>query len=297
MNMSKCKSTKIFKYITAGAIVLAVVITIALLFLLYREKNSAIEQEKDTQAIPGNLIEEKTPDAGSVESKKLVSSKGKEKGEEKNLTQEEYNAIRKGKKYDAQKTIERKRAQSIQPAAPSIAYEDLSPEDQALFDKIDAAYEADNLEEAIKLSAEVRENGSKTVREQMIFALGWFGEKAIEELLPYLADPDDEVADWALSNWNSALAEVESQNDKIKIVETVMKSLTNKEFLEDVSMEYLDVDDRIAIESIIRVVNEATNEGAAQAKEMYSMITGRDYTTEQEARQWMEDFAPDTTKE
>ena len=193
-------------------------------------------------------------------------------------------------KVDWSRVMERKARLPV--AAPSAGKAPPLPsEAQKLVDAIERAYDTDDLKSALALAAKARVSEVKAVREEMVWTLGWFGRPALPELIPFLADPQEDVANDALRHFNDAIQEIEDDEERIKTVELVMMKVTDGEILEDVAMEYAGVDDRIAVESLVHVIEGATEAGRRQARETYESITGEAYTTPEAARKWVETYA------
>ena len=195
------------------------------------------------------------------------------------------------KKVDWNKVIERKARRPVASTLPVKEQPTLSPTAQALVDAIDKAYDADDLKTTLALAPKACRAEEKAVREAMVWSLGWFGKPALSELILFLADPDEEIANDALRHFNDALQDFEEDKERIGMVELVMLKVTSPEILEDVAMEYLGVDDRLAVESLVRVIEQGTETGQHQARETYESVTGEKFTTPQAARKWVEDYA------
>ena len=121
----------------------------------------------------------------------------------------------------------------------------------------------------------------------MVWSLGWFGKQAIGQLMEFLSDENAEVANDALGQWNSAIQEVTDEGEKVRLIESAMKRLTDKEALDDVALEYAGIDEKRAVESLLRVLSGNNRAAAAQARETYETITGQPFTSAAAAYQWL----------
>ena len=166
----------------------------------------------------------------------------------------------------------------------------LSAKDQELCRRISAGYEANDFTAVKALVPEAKSSPSADVREEMVWALDWFGEKALPEIVGFMSDPDDEVAQDAFNAWESALAEIEDENRRLYVVEYVLRTGAPKDMLESVALEYVGMGDRAAVESLVRLI-EGRAPGAEQALDRYESITGETYTTPDAARKWLDEFA------
>ena len=195
------------------------------------------------------------------------------------------------KKVDWSKVIERKARRHVATPPPVKERPPLAPDAQALVDAIDKAYDANDLKATLALAPKAVMAEEKAVREAMVWSLGWFGKPALSELILFLADSDEEIANDALRHFNDILQEFEDDEERIGTVELVMTKVTSPEILEDVAMEYLGVDDRRAVESLVRVIEHGTEAGRRQALETYESVTGERFSTPQAAQKWVEDYA------
>ena len=166
--------------------------------------------------------------------------------------------------------------------------DDMSPEDRKLADAIEKALDDEDLSAACALAAKAASSTNSDVRESMVNTLGWFGVKALPELTPFLADQDESVRESAMGEWSRALSEIEDDGEKISIVELAMHALADDDMLEDVSSEYIGIDEKLAVESLLRVIESGgTEAGIAKAKETYEFVTGEEFTDRADAEKWI----------
>ena len=188
------------------------------------------------------------------------------------------------------------------PSAPSAQEEDddddgLTPEERALSKRIEDLDEEkpEDLEKAVACAKEALNCPNAEIRQDMVDALGRFGEKGLPQLTPFLADPDEDVRDSAMNEWSMALSEIEDEPEKLGIVELAMGILTDEEALEDIADEYIGADEKVAVESLLRVIEgEGCEQGIARAKETYEFVTGEEFTDRAAAEKWIaEECMPD----
>ena len=102
-----------------------------------------------------------------------------------------------------------------------IAYADradLSNTEKRQLVAIEDALENEDFSALTKLLPDVYSSANDEIRSEMVDALGWFGEEAMAELLPFMADRVEEIAQTAIDNWTTALADV-SENVTVSPVE------------------------------------------------------------------------------
>ena len=196
-----------------------------------------------------------------------------------------------------EKTPARVRAARPKPPKPVLAREGddedddpRTPAERALAERIEKALDEEKLEDALACAKQALVCGNAEIRQAMVDTLGWFGEKALPELTPFLADPDEDVRDSAMSEWSVAVSEIENEAEKIGVVELAMNVLTDEDALEDISGEYIGVDEKIAVESLVRLIEaNGSQPGVAKAKETYEFVTGEEWTSSAAAAKWIEE--------
>jgi len=165
-----------------------------------------------------------------------------------------------------------------------------TPAERALAARIEKALDDEDLPAAVACADAAQKCAVADIRQSCVDALGWFGGKALPELVPFLADADEDVRDSARSEIATAIADIEDEAARIGLVERIMAVLEDADFLEDISNEYLGVDEKLAVESLIRIITDgAAAAGVAQARETYEFVTGEEWTDAAAARRWIEE--------
>ena len=174
-----------------------------------------------------------------------------------------------------------------------------TPEEKALAERIEKALDEEDLEAALKCADEALKCGVVEICQNMVETLGWFGEKALPELTPFLADPDEDVRESAMNEWTMALSSIEDDGAKIRTVELAMGVLKDGDALEEISSEYIGVDEKMAVESLVRIIDGGgPKEGVEKAKETYEFVTGDEWTNAAEAERWIaEEYEPPAPEE
>lgn len=169
-----------------------------------------------------------------------------------------------------------------------------TPEEKALAERIEKALDEEDFELAVACAEEAQKCGDSEIRQSMVDTLGWFGEKALPELTPFLADADEDVRESAMNEWTMALSSIEDEGEKIRSVELAMGVLKDEDALEDISNEYIGVDEKLAVESLARIIEGGgSKEGVDKAKETYEFVTGDEWTDVAEAERWIaEEYEP-----
>ena len=191
-------------------------------------------------------------------------------------------------------------ARSLKPSKPILDFgeddedDKRTPEEKALAERIEKALDDEDFGLAVTCAEDAQKCGDSEIRQAMVDTLGWFGEKALPELTPFLADTDDDVRESAMNEWTMALSSIDDDEVKIKTVELAMSVLKDEDALEDISNEYIGVDEKLAVESLARIIEGGgSKEGVDKAKETYEFVTGDEWTDVADAERWIaEEYEP-----
>lgn len=202
------------------------------------------------------------------------------------------------KKTPATRTSTAKNAKPVLDIAEDDDDDQRTPAEKALADRIERALDDEKLEDAIACVEEALKCSNVEIRQAMVDTLGWFGVKAMPELTRFLADEDEDVRDSAQNEWSMALSDIEDDKDKVSAVEMAMSALTNEDMLEDISGEYIGIDEKLAVESLLRIIEgNGCKEGQDKARETYEFVTGESFTDRAAAEKWLkEEYQPSDTE-
>jgi len=169
-----------------------------------------------------------------------------------------------------------------------------TPAEKALAARIERSLDDEDLEAALSCAEEARTCAVTEIRQAMVDTLGWFGEKALPELTPFLMDADEDVRESAMNEWSVALSSIEDDGAKINVVELAMGVLRDEDILESISSEYIGVDEKLAVESLARIIAAGKSPaGVEKAKETYEFVTGDEWTGPEAAARWIaEEYEP-----
>ena len=167
--------------------------------------------------------------------------------------------------------------------------------DQALMRQARDAIDNDDLESARALAADAISSQNDELREMAVEALSWFGKDAMVELMPFMADANEEVAEAAKDGWMSGLQEIDDEGEKAGVIEATMKCIRDGEMLEDISNELIGMDELAAIQVLADIIEEGGNDAAVKAaKETYNTITEEDWSDVDKAEAWLQkNYEPD----
>ena len=200
----------------------------------------------------------------------------------------------------------RRSALRANPIYADDEFEGLSPDDRKLAEAVQSAMETDDNNAIISASVKALESSNSDVRQAAVDALGWCGKDALVELIGAMADSDESVRDSAINNWECALMELDSAQQRFSAAAMVMGTITQEDALDSISgqfttaaQEYIDeVDDEAeqndrrveVVQKLVDIIDGATsNICAEKAKEAYSDLTGYDWMGIAEAEKYVAD--------
>lgn len=169
----------------------------------------------------------------------------------------------------------------------------LSAEDEKTVDAIQEALDDEKFEAVSKLAVSAQSSPSAEVRQKAVEALQWFGERALPELVPYLADADEEVHSAAMNAVEQALMQIEDEKVKARHIESLLmlKGVCSKDGLAMLSGQMNALSDSaLAVATAVRIIESKANPHAVdEMKEVYRFHTDEDYTTPEAAEKWYAD--------
>ena len=173
--------------------------------------------------------------------------------------------------------------------------DELKSADKALASRIEKALDDEDFEAAAACAGEALKCKVAEVRQAMVDTLGWFGKKALPELAPFLADSDSDVRESAMTEWSMAVSSIEDESERLGTVELAIGILRDEDSLEELSNEYIGVDEKLAVESLARIIcGSGSKEGIEKAKETYEFVTGNEWAGVEDAARWIaEEYKPE----
>lgn len=182
---------------------------------------------------------------------------------------------------------------------------DLSSEEKKVMKAIEVALDASDLDALLDALPDVSASTNAEIRLEMVEALGFFGESVLAEITPFMADPDEEVADAARSAWEFALNDVESPRERLNAAMMVLETITDKDSLTIIASEFsntatelIDGPDSevkqnerraelvLAIEGLIENGQPPNVEAAL---EIYEDLTGHEWVSQEETQLYLSD--------
>ena len=112
---------------------------------------------------------------------------------------------------------------------------------------------------------------------------GWFKKRTVTVFLLHRYSMKD------MSSYETALEKCRKLMQQL-----LTRMLTDEDALEDISGEYIGVDEKLAVESLLRVIEGGGSEnGIAKARETYEFVTGDEFESREAAEKWLaEEYEP-----
>ncbi len=166
---------------------------------------------------------------------------------------------------------------------------DLSLSEKELMSGIEKAQDDDDLEQLRKLIPQASVSTNVEIRSDLVDALGWFGKDAMEDLLPFMADEDEDVRNDAIDYWTGALGEIEDVKSRGSMIEMVMKVIKDEDALDAMTTELSDLEDIDALQVLVNVMSEPdiSPNAVKAAKEHYEFVTGEEWKGIDAAEEWL----------
>ena len=172
------------------------------------------------------------------------------------------------------------------------------PKDQVeLCRNILEAQDLEDVDALRDLSSFVLKCKNPEVRERMVDALGWCGEKTLAELTAFLSDKDENVADAAVTQWKMSLQEIEDEASKASVINLALQGIRDHDLLEDVLSELVGMDDLLSIQTLADAIEGENERLSSLAKETYKFITDEEWSGLDSAEAWLqENYSPELTE-
>ena len=181
----------------------------------------------------------------------------------------------------------------------------MSNADRKLYDAVQSALDDEDFAAVRAAAAAAYRSANAEVRQQAVDALGWFGEKALPELTPMMADADSGVAQSACDAWESGLSEMESAFDRVKVAQMALMVISDPDALTMIGSQFSNAatelidgaDDAAADEYRVQVLrgivdimgDESNLERAKAAREIYESVTSHEWISVGEAEKYLAD--------
>lgn len=126
------------------------------------------------------------------------------------------------------------------------------------------------------------------LRKKLIEAISWFGAQGLPELIGFIADENEEVAQMALDQFEQALSDISlGDRERAKIVSLASTILTDTDALEQIFMEISNMRNSVAANTIFTICQDGTPEAKRLIVETMGLVTGEDIKTVEDLAKWL----------
>ena len=135
------------------------------------------------------------------------------------------------------------------------------------------------------------------LRKKLIEAISWFGAQGLPELIGFIADENEDVAQMALDQFEQALSDVSlGDRERAKIVSLASTVLTDTDALEQIFMEIANMRNSVAANTIFTICQDGTPEAKRLIVDTMEFVTGEDnIKTVEDLEKWLAEnpYGPD----
>ena len=170
---------------------------------------------------------------------------------------------------------------------PGEDEDELTEAEEKLVDSIHDAVNDEDCGLAIELAKQAVRSKKAEVRSEMVDTLRFFGEKVMPELLMFIDDSDEGVRMDAMAAYQQAIYDIEEDAEKAKVIEITMCNLADSDALEEIASELIGMDDQLAVQTLVNVIDGGSRTGKRIARETYETVTGEEFTTVEAAEAWL----------
>lgn len=125
-------------------------------------------------------------------------------------------------------------------------------------------------------------------------ALGWYGSKCLPEVVPFLADSNPEIVSAAVSQWEDAIAECDSDREIAEQVKLAARVVTDEDSLESILVEVMNMRHSVAVETLKDVLANGNEQAYNKVLEQIADFTDdKTITTAEQLDAWLQEHPDD----
>jgi hypothetical protein len=124
------------------------------------------------------------------------------------------------------------------------------------------------------------------MRSRALEAIGWFGKDTIVDLVPFLADADDDISDDAFDKFQMAVSECDDDREKSVIIATLMRAVSDEKQIDDMLNNLNDMRNSVKVDTIISILNDGTDNARKVMLEQLGDYTDSDVSTIDDLKRW-----------
>ena len=185
-------------------------------------------------------------------------------------------------------------------------YKDYSPADRRLAERLQALMDDEKPFELVREGAlEALKSKNPELRIQAVESLGWFGERALVELTPLMADPDEDVAEAAVGAWELALNDLPTAGEKMSVSKMALEIIRDRDILTRIGGEFSGAALELvngesneakatryrveAVQTILNMIESGRLSNESVGREIYEDISGHEWISVDEAEKYLAD--------
>ena len=173
--------------------------------------------------------------------------------------------------------------------------ETLSAAQRLLLEEIRAALREDDYKNLMRLVHKMQSSDEwpdgipNSIKKAALEALGWYGSKCLPEIVPFLADSNPEIVADAVSQWEDAIAECDSDREVAEQVKLASRVVVEADSVESILVEAQNMRHSVAVETFKDVLANGNEQAKAKVLEQIADYTDDStITTAEQLDEWLE---------
>lgn len=178
---------------------------------------------------------------------------------------------------------------------PSTEEGKLTALQQKLLEEIRAALRQDDYKTLMRLVRKMQSSDEwpdgipNSIKKAALEALGWYGSKCLPEIVPFLADSNPEIVADAVSQWEDAIAECDSDREVAEQVKLASRVVVEADSVESILVEAQNMRHSVAVETFKDVLANGNEQAKAKVLEQIADYTDDStITTAEQLDEWLE---------
>ena len=169
-----------------------------------------------------------------------------------------------------------------------------------LLEEIRDALRADDYQTLMRLVRKMQSSDEwpdgipNSIKKAALEALGWYGSKCLPEIVPFLADSNPEIVADAVSQWEDAIAECDSDREVAAQVKLASRVVVDRDSVESILVETMNMRHSVAVETFKDVLANGNEPAKVKVLEQIADFTDDStITTAEQLDAWLKDHPDD----